>query len=662
MKITIQNIAIQNFKGFVSYQTVLNPDITSFYGENGTGKTSLADAISWCLFGKDTENRQQFDIKHHAPDGSTEKGIEVSVSLDILCDSVPHNITRKLKENWVKQRGTTNEVFKGNATEYFVDSQPYTQAEFKSFISQIINESTFRAITSPTFFCSQKWEEQRRFLSNMVGEISNTEIAGGDEKYSKLLESLSTETIISVLKSLRYRINECKSKLSEYPVSIAALKKTLPEIQESPTPLSEEEIRAEIFSINNNISNLKKGNTSEVQREEINSKINFAQKRINEMERSATNMAARYRDEAFKKSEEKRNRISEIELKISKGKGLIEENKIEMDRANKQLEICKQDMDALKVKWEEKVNAPANVQISEEDKLCPTCGQELPQESIQQLILERREKLMKQRAKDEEELTSQINDVKELRNQCKKILSINPEAIKIVEGKIKSLTSEIEELEAKKAETPKTYDEILADNPNYKAVKEEITTLKSQLENISDTPIDEEQLEKYTSRLSELENLRDSIQKNKVIQEQRDKIELLISQAQSEQKSCAERLAALEREEDIARSFSDRADSLLEQKVNKHFSLVKWRMFRQNINGNKEPYCECYVNNTAYHDGLNSAMKINAGLDIINTLCKIYNCNAPITIDNNESVNDIIPTQSQQIRLYVSKDTSLIIK
>ena len=85
-------------------------------------------------------------------------------------------------------------------------------------------------------------------------------------------------------------------------------------------------------------------------------------------------------------------------------------------------------------------------------------------------------------------------------------------------------------------------------------------------------------------------------------------------------------------------------------------------MFRQNINGNKEPYCECYVNNTAYHDGLNSAMKINAGLDIINTLCKIYNCNAPITIDNSESVNDIIPTQSQQIRLYVSKDTSLIIK
>ena len=158
MKITVQNISIQNFKGFESFETSFNHDITSFYGENGTGKTSLADAISWCLFGKDTENRQQFDIKHHSPDGSTEKGVEVSVSLDIMCDSIQHNITRKLKERWVKERGTTNEVFKGNVTEYFVDSQPYTQSEFKSFISQIINESTFRAITTPTFFPSLDWQ------------------------------------------------------------------------------------------------------------------------------------------------------------------------------------------------------------------------------------------------------------------------------------------------------------------------------------------------------------------------------------------------------------------------------------------------------------------------------------------------------------------------
>ena len=661
MKITVQNISIQNFKGFESFETSFNHDITSFYGENGTGKTSLADAISWCLFGKDTENRQQFDIKHHSPDGSTEKSIEVSVSLDIMCDSIQHNITRKLKERWVKERGTTNEVFKGNVTEYFVDSQPYTQSEFKSFISQIINESTFRAITTPTFFPSLDWKEQRRFLAEMVGHISNEEVAGTDPQYSALLESLSKEDISSILKSLRYRINECKSKLSEFPVSIAALKKTLPEEQEEPN-LSEEDVKTEISSNSDKISNLKKGNTAEVQRDEINRKINFAQHRLNEMEQSADNMSVKAMRESLEHLKKIEEQVSELELKISKSKSNIEGFEIEMDRANKALEKCKQDMEALKVQWEEKVNAPVNVQISEEDKVCPTCGQELPQESIQQLILERREKLLKQRSKDEEELTSQINDVKELRSQCKKILSNNPDAIKVVKDRIKEFTAKIDELKSQIVVKPKTREEILAENPNYQVVKDELNTLKEQLANISDTPIDNELLEKYQARLAELDTLRGSIQKNKAVQEQREKIELLITQAQTEQKCCAERLAALEREEDIARSFSDRADSLLEEKVNKHFSLVKWRMFRQNINGNREPYCECYVNNTAYHDGLNSAMKINAGLDIINTLCRIYKCNAPITIDNSESVNDILPTESQQIRLYVSQDTSLIIK
>ena len=47
---------------------------------------------------------------------------------------------------------------------------------------------------------------------------------------------------------------------------------------------------------------------------------------------------------------------------------------------------------------------------------------------------------------------------------------------------------------------------------------------------------------------------------------------------------------------------------------------------------------------------------MNAGLDIINTLCKFYGVCAPIFIDNRESVNDIIETESQIINLVVNKD------
>ena len=84
-------------------------------------------------------------------------------------------------------------------------------------------------------------------------------------------------------------------------------------------------------------------------------------------------------------------------------------------------------------------------------------------------------------------------------------------------------------------------------------------------------------------------------------------------------------------------------------------------MNKKMINDNKESYCECYVDNIAYHDGLNTAKRLNAGLDICNTLCSLYDAYAPIIIDNAESNLNILHTESQQIRFYVA-DSELIIK
>ena len=46
--------------------------------------------------------------------------------------------------------------------------------------------------------------------------------------------------------------------------------------------------------------------------------------------------------------------------------------------------------------------------------------------------------------------------------------------------------------------------------------------------------------------------------------------------------------------------------------------------------------------------------QINAGLDVINTLCAYHGVTAPIFVDNAESVNDFIPTAGQLIKLVVT--------
>ena len=84
-------------------------------------------------------------------------------------------------------------------------------------------------------------------------------------------------------------------------------------------------------------------------------------------------------------------------------------------------------------------------------------------------------------------------------------------------------------------------------------------------------------------------------------------------------------------------------------------------MYEQQINGGEIETCEAIVGGVPFSD-LNDAGKINAGLDIINAICGFEGVYAPIVIDNAESVNELLPTKSQKIRLVVSKDKELVIE
>ena len=78
-------------------------------------------------------------------------------------------------------------------------------------------------------------------------------------------------------------------------------------------------------------------------------------------------------------------------------------------------------------------------------------------------------------------------------------------------------------------------------------------------------------------------------------------------------------------------------------------------MFDYTIEGNEFEVCVPMMGGVPYSD-LNTAKKLNAGLDIINTLTKFYNTTAPLFIDGMESVTDIIDTASQVINLIVDSN------
>ena len=82
-------------------------------------------------------------------------------------------------------------------------------------------------------------------------------------------------------------------------------------------------------------------------------------------------------------------------------------------------------------------------------------------------------------------------------------------------------------------------------------------------------------------------------------------------------------------------------------------------MFDTLINGDEVETCQATVGGIPCGDGLNNAMAINAGLDIINAICRFEGITAPIVIDNAESINKLLPTAAQVIRLVVTEDAQL---
>ena len=100
---------------------------------------------------------------------------------------------------------------------------------------------------------------------------------------------------------------------------------------------------------------------------------------------------------------------------------------------------------------------------------------------------------------------------------------------------------------------------------------------------------------------------------------------------------------------------------LLESRINERFSKVQFKLFNNQVNGGISETCEALIDGVPFADA-NKASKLNAGLDIINTLNEYYEVTAPIWIDNRESVNEVIETKAQLINLVVSKEKKLTVK
>ena len=171
-QIKIKSLTLLNFKGIRSLTISDFGKETNIFGANGTGKTTIADAFSWLLFGKDANDRQQFEIKTLDPQNNVIPKLEHEVSAVLEVNGEEIHIKRILREKWVKPRGTTETVFQGNETVFYWNDVPLLASDYSAKISKIMDEKVFKMITNPLAFNSLKWQDQRKMLLEIVGGIT----------------------------------------------------------------------------------------------------------------------------------------------------------------------------------------------------------------------------------------------------------------------------------------------------------------------------------------------------------------------------------------------------------------------------------------------------------------------------------------------------------
>ena len=140
-------MSLLNFKGIKNLTIDFDAN-TNIYGDNGTGKTTIFDAFTWLLFGKNSEDKKDFEIKTLDQKNKVIPKIDHEVSAELGVDGDIITIKRTLREKWVKTRGALEAEFTGNETLYYWNEVPLSMKEFQNKVSEILDEQVFKLITS----------------------------------------------------------------------------------------------------------------------------------------------------------------------------------------------------------------------------------------------------------------------------------------------------------------------------------------------------------------------------------------------------------------------------------------------------------------------------------------------------------------------------------
>ena len=639
-KIEVREIRLTDFKG-QSEKKIGFGHRTIVSGKNGCGKTTLADAFMWVFCDKDYSLKSNPDIR---PDDGRE--CLPRVDIDLVIDGKPVSVAKFQKRTESKPKdGKPGKVALSN--KYEINGVPKAERDFKADLKERgFDFDNFLMLSHMEIFTALKDADARKILFSMSDGAgkSDLEIAKTVPDCAELVPLLETYKADEIKAMNSATLKKAEEQLKAIPNQIIGMEHSKVDADVAELELQKNALQEQISGLETQIVQSGNEKVGEIKAElaglrtkllEIDSK---AKADLLEKKSSVCNKVSALELDRNIKTSELNRKASALEYLRAQKKDLLEK----LQNARTQYPKIKD------TEWDS--TALENIKsetFKDAETICPTCGQNLPPEQIEQLksrFEQKKQERINQQLKAKEEWEQdkkrKLDEVIQTGNKASTDMKEAHKQEETLTSEISKLTDELEQIKTSLDAENKNLEAIpkepdFSGNAEYQQILASIKEKQQELNSLDDGEEAKKQLsEQLSGKKQELAEVNQKIgeaNNNVRIDEQIEKL-------QESQKQYAQSKADAQMILDELKTLNMAKNTVLEDAVNQYFDGVKVKLFDTQKNGEVVDACIWYVQDK---DGnwkklignANTALMMKGKIAIMDGLQKFYGVSYLIFVD-----------------------------
>lgn len=585
--------------------------ITKIVAKNGKGKSTIATAYLWCLFNCDYELKDNPVVRREV-DGKSVDDMDTSVELTLDVDGKEITMKKVQKRTYSKDGSSYKDDNK-----YFINDVPKTLKDFNAYLD--VDMNVFKMCSNVNAFLNQKPAEMREYLFGLVGDVTDLDIASQKAELAELVPLLNKYTV----EELSAMNKATKTKIT----------KDLP-ILDGQTKEKERDIQIK-QGINTSDLELQKNSIKEqiadcVAKQTDNDKLlaeyDKASADILDLKFKQGDLSRKANEENIKVRRDIEDKIADKKFLVKQTEKTIADTESRVVSSEKVIENIKGCLQVERDKWKEENER----KFDDSSLICPYCGNEYKEDKKEQLKAD----FAKHKADNLKAITDNGNMYKERLDKEKATLESLKAELPQHRESLEMLNTAIADLEKQLSELPQEID--VTSTEEYKALEQQIAEKEQAMHKANDISSVKAELKAQENdlrqQLSECER--------KIAESNTEKDEQRLEELRAEQRTQEQNKTNAEKILDLLDELDKAKNETLSDRINSHFSLVKWKLFELNKSGGYKSVCIPTVNGKSILTTMsNKGNRILGRVDICNSIQKISGMSVPIILDDSESLD-----------------------